>query len=140
MASVFTQIIEGTLPARFVWKGERCVAFLTIHPLRPGHTLVVPRVEVDHWLDLEPRLIDELMKVSQTIGKAIQRAFSPEKVGMMIAGLEVAHAHIHLIPIRQMADLNPANQDLNADPAELDRAAEAIRAALREMGCGAHVT
>ena len=139
MASVFTQVIEGTLPARFVWKDEQCVAFLTIHPLRPGHTLVVPRLEVDHWLDLEPRLVDHLMTVSQTIGKAIGEVFTPEKVGLMIAGLEVLHMHIHLIPIRQMSDLNPANQDMNPNPADLDRAAESIRAALRDRGHGAQV-
>ena len=139
MASVFTQVIEGTLPARFVWKDEQCVAFLTIHPLRPGHTLVVPRLEVDHWVDLEPRLLDHLMTVSQTIGKAIDRAFTPEKVGLLIAGLEVLHMHFHLIPIRQMSDLNPANQDMNPNPADLDHAAESIRAALRDLGYGAHV-
>ena len=139
MASVYTQIIEGTLPARFVWKDEQCVAFLTIHPVRPGHTLVVPRLEVDHWLDLEPGLLDHLMTVSQKIGKALQQAFSPEKVGLLIAGLEIPHMHIHLIPVRQMSDINPANQDMNPNPADLDRAAEAIRVALRDLGCGAQV-
>ena len=137
MASVFTQIIEGTLPARFVWKDERCVGFLTIHPLRPGHTLVVPRLEVDHWLDLERGLLDHLMSVSQAIGKALDETFHPAKVGLMIAGLEVAHTHLHLIPIRELADLNPANQDLNPNPADLDAAAEAIRRALRALGHGA---
>jgi histidine triad (HIT) family protein len=134
MATVFTQIIEGTLPARFVWKDERCVAFLTIHPLRPGHTLVVPRLEVDHWLDLERGLLDHVMKVSQSIGKAIDAAFHPAKVGLMIAGLEVLHTHLHLIPIQELSDLNPANQDLHPNPADLDRAAEAIRHALRALG------
>ncbi len=136
MASVFTQIIDGKLPARFVWKDDRCVAFLTIHPLRPGHTLIVPRAEVDHWLDLEAGLASHLMAVSQSIGKPIDRAFRPAKVGLMIAGLEVAHTHLHLIPIRELADLNPANQDLNPDPEDLDRAAEEIRVALSALGLG----
>jgi len=140
MASVFTQIIDGKLPARFVFKDDRCVAFLTIHPLRPGHTLVVPRAEVDHWLDLEPELASHLMAVSQSIGKAIDRAFRPAKVGLMIAGLEVAHTHVHLIPIHELADLNPANQDLNPDPRDLDRAAEDIRVALRAIGLGGATT
>ncbi|MGH7822714.1 MAG: HIT family protein [Candidatus Binatia bacterium] len=135
MTSIFTEIIEGNLPARFVWKDPQAVGFLTIHPLRPGHTLVVPRAEVDHWLDLEPALASHLIAVSQTIGKAIDRAFRPLKVGLMIAGLEVPHTHLHVIPIRELADLNPANQDLNPDPAALDRAAEAIRTALRAAGC-----
>src|SRR6266536_5093 len=106
MASIFTQIIEGALPARFVWKDERCVAFLTIHPLRPGHTLVVPRAEVDHWLDLPSETVGHLMSVAQKLGRAIDRAFRPAKVGLMIAGLEVPHTHLHLIPIRELSDLN----------------------------------
>ena len=134
MASIFTQVIEGTLPARFVWKDALAVGFLTIHPLRPGHTLVVPRAEVDHWLDLEPPLTTHLVQVAQSIGKAIDRAFHPAKVGLMIAGLEVPHTHLHVIPIRELSDLNPARQDLNPDPADLDRAAAAIREALRALG------
>jgi histidine triad (HIT) family protein len=134
MASVFTQIIEGKLPGRFVWKDEYCVAFLTIHPLRPGHVLVVPREEIDHWLDLDADLASHLFAVARSIGKAIDRAFRPAKVGLMIAGLEVPHTHLHVIPIHELSDLNPANQDLNPDPADLDRAAEAIRSALRALG------
>jgi histidine triad (HIT) family protein len=133
MASIFTQIIEGTLPARFVWKDERCVAFLTVHPLRPGHTLIVPRAEIDHWLDLPPETVAHLMSVAQKLGRAIDRAFRPTKVGLMIAGLEVPHTHLHLIPIRELSDLNPANQDLNPNPADLDRVEEMIRAALRAI-------
>jgi len=134
MASIFTQIIEGKLPARFVWKDPQCVAFLTIHPLRPGHTLVVPRLEVDHWLDLDPGLTSHLTLVAQSIGRAIDRVFKPAKVGLMIAGLEVAHTHLHVIPIRELTDLNPANQDLNPKPADLDRAAGDIREALVALG------
>ena len=134
MASVFTQIIAGSLPGRFVWKDERCVAFLTIHPLRPGHTLVVPRDEIDHWLDLPGDLAGHLTQVSQSIGKALQRAFQPIKVGLMIAGLEVPHTHLHLIPIYELSDLNPANQDMRAKAADLDVAAAKVRAALRELG------
>lgn len=134
MASIFTQIIQGSLPGRFVWKDDRCVALLTIHPLRPGHTLVVPRDEIDHWLDLPADLTSHLTRVSQSIGQALQRAFQPVKVGLMIAGLEVPHTHLHLIPIYELADLNPANQDLQAKPADLDAAAERLRTALRQLG------
>ena len=134
MASVFTQIIEGKLPARFIWKDEQCVGFLTIHPLRPGHALVVPRLEIDHWLDLEPELASHLTIVAQSIGRAIQQVFQPVKVGLLIAGLEVAHTHVHVFPIRELADINPANQDMNADSADLDRAAADLRKALRELG------
>jgi histidine triad (HIT) family protein len=134
MASVFTKIIRGELPGRFVWRDDRCVAFLSINPLRPGHTLVVPIEEVDHWLDLAPGSLQHLMNVSQTIGKAIQRGFKPAKVGSMIAGLEVPHVHIHLVPINSVFDLDFRNQDPNPKPADLDQAAETIRAALRRMG------
>jgi histidine triad (HIT) family protein len=69
--SIFTRIIDGELPGRFVWRDDRCVAFLSINPLRPGHVLVVPREEVDHWLDLDPSLLDHVMRVSQKIGAAL---------------------------------------------------------------------
>lgn len=134
MASVFTQIIEGVLPARFVWRDERCVAFLTIAPLRPGHTLVVPRAEIDHWLDLPPELLAHLMSVAQAIGRALQHAFRPIKVGMVIAGLEVPHVHLHLIPIDDLRDLDFSRANKNPDPAALDAAAARIRTALRALG------
>ena len=134
MASIFTRIIEGELPGRFVWKDEKAVAFLTIAPIRKGHTLVVPREEIDHWLDLPPELARHLTDVAQSVGKAIQQAFQPVKVGMTIAGLEVPHVHLHLLPIWDLQDLNFANQQKDPDPAELDDAAEKIRAALRELG------
>jgi histidine triad (HIT) family protein len=134
MPTVFTRIINGELPGRFVWRDDRCVAFLTINPLRPGHTLVVPIAEIDHWLDVDPELAAHLMRVSQTLGKAIHRAFAPAKVGMIIAGLEVPHAHIHLVPIDGLADLDFAKQDPNPNPADLDRAAARIREGLAAMG------
>jgi histidine triad (HIT) family protein len=138
VASIFTRIINGELPGRFVWRDDRAVAFLTIQPLKPGHTLVVPIEEVDHWLDLTPELNQHLTHVSQQIGKAIDRAFQPAKVGLIIAGLEVNHVHLHVTPIHHLQDLNFANADPNPDPAEMDAAAEKIRAALRELG-GAEV-
>ncbi len=135
MASLFTRIIKGELPGRFVWRDDRAVAFLTIQPLKPGHTLVVPIQEVDHWLDLSPDLAQHLTHVSQQVGKAIDRAFAPAKVGLIIAGLEVNHVHLHVTPIHELQDLNFANADRNPDPVEMDAAAEKIRAALRELGC-----
>lgn len=130
MASIFTRIIKGELPGRFVWTDDICVAFLSIHPLKPGHTLVVPRVEVEHWLDLDPDIAQHLMKIAQKIGKAQQIAFNPTKVGFMIAGLEVPHVHIHLVPIDGVHDLDFARQDLNASPSGLEFSAQAIRQAL----------
>ena len=130
MATIFTRIIEGELPGRFVWRDDVCVAFLSINPLRPGHVLVVPIVEVEHWIDLEPDTWAHLMTVSRTIGAALQAAYNPAKVGLMLAGLEVPHVHVHLVPIDGVHDLDFANADTDPDPAALDEAAETIRAAL----------
>jgi histidine triad (HIT) family protein len=134
MPTIFTRIIDGELPGRFVWRDDVCVAFLSINPLRPGHTLVVTRAEVDHWLDLEPDVNTHLMGVAQQIGHAQQRAFNPERVGLMIAGLEVPHVHLHLVPIDDVHDLDFANAATDPDPAELDASAEALRSALRDLG------
>ena len=132
--SIFTKIIDGELPGRFVWKDDRAVAFLSINPVKPGHVLVVPRAEVDHWLDLEPGLARHLMDVCQAVGRGIQSAFQPVKVGSAIVGLEVPHVHIHLIPIRAIADLAFSRADPDPKPEALDDAAQRIRTALRERG------
>ncbi|MBI3099618.1 MAG: HIT family protein [Planctomycetes bacterium] len=134
MPSVFTRVIDGEWPGRFVWKDDRCVAFLSIAPLRPGHTLVVPREEIDHWLDLPPDLLQHLTRVAHSIGRAIQEAFKPTKVGLMIAGLEVRHVHLHLVPIDAVHDLDFSHQERQPDPAAMDRAAGQIRDALRKLG------
>lgn len=134
MASIFTRIIDGELPGRFVWRDEQAVGLLTIEPLKPGHTLVVPRREVDHWLDLPPELAEHLMRVAQAVGRGIQRAFRPTKVGLVILGLEVPHVHLHVSPIDGMRDLDFARANRKPDPKEMDAAAERLRAALRELG------
>lgn len=134
MASVFTLIIDGEIPGRFVWRDERAVAFLTIAPLRPGHTLIVPIEEVEHWIDLDLDLLEHLTRVSHAVGKAIDRAFSPEKVGVIVAGMEVPHVHLHLVPIEAERDLNFANADATASAESLDDAAERIRGSLRALG------
>jgi histidine triad (HIT) family protein len=134
MASIFTRIIAGELPARFVWKDERCVAFLSNRPLRPGHTLVVPRREIDHWLDLDTDLLAHLAVTAQSIGKAQMAAFKPARIGLMLAGLEVLHVHFHVVPIRGVHDLDFGNQDPNPDEAMMEKAAEAIRSELRRLG------
>jgi diadenosine tetraphosphate (Ap4A) HIT family hydrolase len=128
--SIFTKIINGELPGRFVYRDDEVVAFLTIAPVRPGHTLVVPVQEIDSWLDLPDGLRDRLFAVSQQVGAAIDRAFSPKKVAMLLLGLEVAHAHVHLLPIDSEAQVDFSKADSSADPAALDEAAERIRAEL----------
>lgn len=133
MPTLFTRIIQGEIPGRFVWKDELAVAFLTVRPIRPGHALVVPRREVDHWIDMPDDLASHVMRVAQQVGRGIRRAFEPRKVGVMVAGLEVPHAHVHLIPIHALGDLSFANEK-DVPASELDDAAQRLRAALRELG------
>jgi histidine triad (HIT) family protein len=134
VATLFTRIIAGELPGTFVWRDDRCVSFLSINPLRPGHALVVPVDEVDHWIDLEPDLARHLMTVAQTIARAQQQAFQPTRVGLLIAGMEVPHTHLHLIPIDSEADLHLSNAASSVPPAELGANAAALRSALRANG------
>lgn len=130
MATIFSKIIEGELPGRFVWRDERCVAFLSINPLRPGHTLVVPIEEVDHWIDVDPALMNHLTGVAHTIGRAQQQAFRPTRIGLMIAGLEVPHVHLHVVPISDIHDLDFSNADTDPSPEMLDRAQASLTQAL----------
>jgi histidine triad (HIT) family protein len=132
--TIFTQIIDGKLPARFVWKDDRCVVFLSNRPLRPGHSLVVPRAEIDHWLDLDADLLCHMTETAQAIGRAQMAGFQPERIGVMLAGLEVPHCHFHVVPIRGLHDLDFGNQDPDPDPTMMDDAAETIRRELRRLG------
>lgn len=134
MPSIFSRIIDGELPGRFVWKDESCVVFLSNRPLRPGHALVVPRAEVDHWIDLEAGLLAHLTETAQAVGKAQMAGFKPARIGMMVAGLEVPHCHIHVVPIRGVHDLDFGNQDPDPDPAMMDDAAATIRRELNKLG------
>ncbi len=134
MPTIFTKIIEGEIPGTFVWRDDRCVAFMSINPLRPGHVLVVPRDEVDHWIDCPPDLSDRLMAVSRSIGRAIHQVYDPEKVGLMIAGLEVPHLHIHLVPIDGVHDLDFANAARSVERDDLEEQAASIRYVLDSMG------
>lgn len=139
MPTVFSRIIAGELPGRFVWRDDEVVAFLTINPITTGHTLVVPVAEVDHWLDCEPPLLALLTKVARHVGAAQMAAFSPTRVGLIVAGLEVPHTHLHVLPFDTEGDLSFARAQLDPDPAVLDEAAERLRAALVDAGHGAHV-
>ncbi len=134
MATIFTRIIDGEIPGTFVWRDDLCVGFMSINPLRPGHTLVVSRSEVDHFIDCPPGLRDHLFEVSQEIASAIQQAYSPTRVGLMIAGLEVPHLHIHLVPIDGVHDLDFANAATSVDREELDESAASIRYVLTSKG------
>lgn len=117
-----------------LWEDEICVAFLDVRPLAPGHILVIPRVEVDQWTDLETAVATHLMEVAQAIGRAQMTVFSPGRIGLMIAGFEVPHTHVHVVPINTMDDLDFANADLSPDQAGLNRHMHELRAALSAAG------
>ena len=133
MATVFTKIINGELPGRFVYSDDDVVAFLTIEPMTQGHTLVVPRAEIDNWQDLDPAVFGRVMAVSQRIGRAVTRAFGAQRAGLLIAGLEVPHLHVHVFPAYQLSDFGFAGVDRNPSPESLDEAQAKIKAALAEL-------
>jgi histidine triad (HIT) family protein len=134
MPTVFTRIIAGELPGVFVWRDERCAAFLSINPIADGHTLVVPIEEVDHWIDGGPELAAHLFHVTYVIGQAQQQAFGCQRVAVIVAGFEVPHAHVHVIPANDMGDLSFANAKSSVTRDQLDAAAAKIRAELTRMG------
>lgn len=126
MPTIFTRIINGEIPGRFVVQDDICVAFLDVRPLARGHVLVVPRDEVDHWVDLSPEVASHLMVVAQRVGSAQRELLSPARIGMMIAGFEVPHVHVHVVPMDSMAALDFGNANPNPDQGDLDQ----LRAAL----------
>ena len=136
MPTVFTKIMRGELPGQVVWNDEHCAAFLSINPLSEGHTLVVPKTEVDHWLDLEQALGEHLYEVSRQIGKAIHRAFRPSRVALMIAGFEVPHVHLHVVGVNSIEDMSWERARADIPPGELGKNADLLRSALEAENTG----
>lgn len=134
MPTIFSRIIAGEIPSRMVWEDDQCVAFLDVRPLAPGHCLVVPRVEVDQWTDLDVELAAHLTTVGHAIGRVQKSIFKPARVGLMIAGFEVPHVHVHVIPLQTMAQLDFANADADPDQAKLDDYQVSIRQGLSDSG------
>lgn len=134
MSTVFSKIIAGELPGRFVWEDETCVGFLSIAPLAYGHTLVVPRAEIDQWIEADSDVVAHLMRVAHRIGIAQVEAFGSERAGLTIAGFEVPHLHVHVWPSNSMEDHDFAKVITDPDDAAMDEAAEKLRVALRLMG------
>jgi histidine triad (HIT) family protein len=133
MSTIFSKIIAGEIPGTFVHRDDLCVVFMSINPMARGHALVVPIEEVDHWIDCSPELAAHLFAVSHRVGRAQEIAFGCDRVGLIIAGYEVPHAHIHLIPTSNMGQLSFANAATSVDFADLAAAAEAIKAALASL-------
>ena len=127
MPTIFTRIIRGEIPGTFVHRDDRCVAFMSINPIARGHALVVPVEEVDHWVDASPELTAHLFEVTRRIGVAQRDAFRCARVAVIIAGYEVPHAHIHVIPTNDMSQISFANAAASVDRDDLDAAAQSIR-------------
>ncbi|MFD6100319.1 HIT family protein [Nocardiopsis flavescens] len=134
MPTLFTRIIDRELPGRFVWEDPVAVAFLTIAPLKPGHTLVVPREEVDDWTTADPELLAHCVRVAQAVGQGVRAAFDAPRAGLLIAGLEVPHLHIHVSPLSELEDLDVTTAQVEQDQDALDDAARRLRTALTGLG------
>ena len=133
MPTLFTRILNGDIPGTFVYRDDQCAAFLSINPLADGHVLVVPVEEVDHWVDLPPALSEHLFTFSHRLGIAIQKAFPCERVGMIIAGYEINHCHIHLIPTQNIGQFNFANAASTVQRDVLEQQASKIINALESL-------
>ncbi|MDP9463449.1 MAG: HIT family protein, partial [Actinomycetota bacterium] len=125
--TIFSRIIDGEIPGTFVYRDDRCVAFMSINPLARGHVLVVPIDEIDHWIDAPSDLVSHLFGVAHRIGRAQQQAFDCARIGLIVAGYEVPHAHIHVIPTAHMGQLSFENAAASVDHDDMEAAAAAIR-------------
>ena len=127
MASIFTKIINGDIPSYKIAEDDNCIAFLDVFPLKRGHVLVVPKKEVDYIFDLDSKTYDQLMAFSKTVAVALKKTISCKRVGLTVVGLEVPHAHIHLIPINSVNDMNFANEKLQLTSEEFSNIAIQIK-------------
>jgi len=128
MASIFTKIINGELPSYKIAEDDKCYAFLDISPLAEGHTLVVPKQEVDYIFDIDDELYAHLHLFAKKVAKAIKQVVPCEKVGMAVIGLDVRHAHLHLVPLKAVGDLNFAKEKLSLSAEQMKAIAEKIAA------------
>ena len=136
--SVFTRILNGEIPGRFVWADDVCVAFATIEPQTTGHVLVVPREQVATLIDADEATVAHLAVVARRIAATQVRVFGALRPGVVVVGLDVAHLHVHVLPLNRADDVNPSSARRAGD-VELDAAMEALRAGLREDGWGRFV-
>ena len=133
MASIFSRIITGEIPSYKVAESEKFLAFLDINPLANGHTLVVPKKEVNYIFDIDDDLLKEFFLFSKKVGIAIEKVIPCQRIGITVIGLEVPHAHIHLIPINHVSDMNFARPKLSFAPEELEKTAQLIRNSYSEL-------
>lgn len=130
MSSVFTRIMKGELPGHVPYADDRCIALMSINPIAPGHCLVIPRVEIDQWTALDDDTTAHLTTVARRLGHALAAEFPCERIGLVIAGFEVPHCHLHVIPARSMADLDFSRAAASVDQQILASQSAAIAARL----------
>lgn len=126
MSSIFTKIINGEIPSYKIAEDEKCYAFLDISPLAEGHTLVVPKQEVDYIFDLDDELLTHLHLFAKKVAKAMKEVIECEKIGMAVIGLDVRHTHIHLVPLKEVGDLNFAKSKLELPKERMQEIANLI--------------
>ena len=131
MASIFTKIINGEIPSYKIAEDEKCYAFLDISPLAEGHTLVVPKQEVDYIFDLEDELLMHLHLFAKKVAKAMKEVIECEKIGMAVIGLDVRHTHIHLVPLKEVGDLNFAKSKLELPKERMQEIADLISSKIK---------
>jgi len=127
MATIFSKIIAGDIPSYKILEDDNFLAFLDVFPLKPGHTLVIPKIETDYIFDIDDDMLAHMMVFSKKVANAIKLAIPCTKVGVAVIGLEVAHAHIHLVPITKVSDINFANSKLTLTPQEMEEVAASIK-------------
>ena len=130
MSSIFSKIISGEIPCHKIYEDEGHLAFLDIQPLVMGHVLCVPKKEVDYIFDLEPDALASLYKFAQTVAHAMKLAIPCKRIGTAVIGLEVPHAHIHLVPLQQIGDINFSKEKLHPSQEKLTQTAALIRSFL----------
>jgi len=130
MSTIFTKIIQREIPCHLIAEDDRFMAFLDVMPLVEGHTLVIPKQEIDYIFDLDPELLGDLMKFAQTIAPALKKAIPCKRVGVAVIGLEVPHAHVHLVPMNRMMDINFSQEKLKPSQESLAQTATLIRSFL----------
>jgi histidine triad (HIT) family protein len=127
MSSIFSKIIQGEIPCHKIAEDDQFLAFLDVMPLVKGHTLVIPKQEIDYIFDLDPEVLAGLMKFAQRIAPAIKKAIPCKRIGVAVIGLEVPHAHVHLVPLNRMLDINFSQEKLKLSQESLAKTAELIR-------------
>jgi histidine triad (HIT) family protein len=127
MSTIFSKIVRGEIPCHKIAEDDQFLAFLDVMPLVEGHTLVIPKQEIDYIFDLDPEVLAGLMKFAQRIAPAIKKAIPCKRVGVAVIGLEVPHAHVHLVPLNRMLDINFSQEKLKLSHESLAKTAELIR-------------